>query len=391
MILSPDLISFVKEHEDDDIHSLALNAKKYSGIDIQLAIRQISGRRIAKDKIPSWYIIDRILYPKHLSLEQSSSEKTATYKASLVSGISMIDLTGGIGVDFSFLSKQFIHAVYVEQQLELSEIARYNFAVLGLENIDVVNAKAEEYLRSLPPVDLIYIDPARRNDAGRKTVRIEDCTPDVLDIQDLLEEKSKMVMIKLSPMLDISLALNSLRNISDVHIVSVNNEVKELLFIKQKNGGKITFYCINIKKDKTEIYSFGREDEDNTAIHYTSQLGAYLYEPNASILKAGAYKSIARSYSLEKLHPNSHLYTSDGLKENFPGRKFAVRNICSLNKKDIKEYLSPFKQANITVRNFPLTVEEIRKKTNLKDGGNVYIFATTLSGDKKVLIICEKI
>ncbi|MBB4035300.1 16S rRNA G966 N2-methylase RsmD [Dysgonomonas hofstadii] len=390
MKLSPGLKQFVKEHETDDVHSLALQAGKYPDIDMETAIRQIKGRRIAKDKIPSWYAAEDIIYPRHLSLEQSSSEATAIYKRSLCKGNIMADLTGGMGVDISFLSADFEQAIYIEQQEELAEIATHNFNILGLDNITAINADGVNYLSVMQPVDLIYIDPARRDDTGKKTVRIEDCTPNILDIEDLLEKKSGMAMIKLSPMLDISLALNSLRNISDVHIVAVNNEVKELLFMKQKDAGQATYHCVNILKDNTEEYTFQKEDENSASVSYSTQIYAYLYEANASIMKGGAYKSIANSFSLEKLHPSSHLYTSDVLQNDFPGRKFIVKTVCSLNKKDIKEHLSGLKQANITVRNFPLSVQEIRKKTGLKEGGEVYIFATTLFDERKVLIICEK-
>ncbi|MDH6308699.1 hypothetical protein M2451_001265 [Dysgonomonas sp. PFB1-18] len=388
--LSPDLIRFVNEHEQDDVHSLALKSKKYPDIDMELAIRQISGRKIAKSKIPSWYSSDHIIYSKSLSMEQSSSEQTARYKAALCEGTSMADLTGGLGVDFSFLSTGFKEAVYVELQPELAAIARHNFEVLGLNNATVVNSNGTDYLTDMQPVSMIYIDPARRDDTGKKTVLISDCTPDILAIEDLLDEKADMVMIKLSPMLDISLAVRSMRNISDVHIISVNNEVKELLFIKRKTADKTLYHCINIAGNNTDSYTFSREGEETAIVNYASQPDKYLYEPNTSILKAGAYKSIAAEYSFRKLHPSSHLYTSDELRTDFQGRRFEIEHICSLSKQDIKEYLSKIGQANITTRNFPLSVQEIRKKTKLKEGGDIYIFATTLSDDRKVLIVCRK-
>lgn len=389
MNLSDELKAFIITHEADDVHSLALQAKQYPDIDMEMAIRQITGRKIAKEKIPSWYANDNIIYPKHLSMEQCSSEQTALFKASLCGGESMADLTGGLGVDCFFLAHGFNNAVYVEQQSELAEIAVHNFKILG-QDIKVVNEDAVSYLSSMPPANLIYIDPARRDSTGRKTVLIEDCTPNILDIESLLEEKSKQVMIKLSPMLDITLAVKSVKSVSDVYIISVNNECKELLFIKKGNTGKTLYHCVNIQNSNTDTYTFYKEDEDTISLNYTTKIAKYLYEPNASILKAGAYKSIAKAYSLDKLHPSSHLYTSDVLYEDFPGRKFVVDNICSLNKKDMKEYLSDIKQANITTRNFPLSVQEIRKKTGLKDGGDIYIFATTLVDDRKVLLICHK-
>ncbi|MFV0419555.1 MAG: THUMP-like domain-containing protein [Dysgonomonas sp.] len=391
MNLDPELIKFVNEHEKDDVHTLALQAKKYSGIDLNIVIRQITGRKISKNKIPLWYNHNEILYPKHLSLEQSSSEQTALYKASLYSGNTLVDLTGGMGVDFSFIAPKFQKAVYIEQQSELTEIATHNFGILGLNNAKTTCADGVEYLKTMPKVDMIYIDPARRDSIGKKTVRIEDCTPDILEIEEILEEKSDMTMIKLSPMLDISLALKSLKGISHVHIISVNNECKELLFIKDKTGDKTQYHCINIQNDKTDTFTFYKEDEEALKINYKSNTGKYLYEPNTSILKAGAYKSIAQSSDIDKLHISSHLYTSDSLVNDFNGRIFLIINILSLSKSDIKEYLSKIKQANITTRNFPLSVQEIRKKTGIKEGGETYIFATTLSDERKVLLICKKV
>lgn len=382
---------FVKEHENDDIRVLALRATQYPEIDMQLAIRQITGRRIAKEKIPSWYVNENILYPKHLSLEQSSSEKTARYKANLVNGDSMIDLTGGMGIDFSFLAAKFRHAIYVEQQTELTEIALHNFKELGLTNVVVKNEEALSYLQDTPPIDLIYIDPARRDIVGRKTVSIEDCTPNILELESLLEEKGKETMIKLSPMLDITLALKSLSNISDVHIISYNNECKELLFIKKKTDKETLYHCVNILKEKTDILSFTRDKEEEAAISYKPQIGHYLYEPNSSIMKAGAYKYLSTYYSINKIHPNSHLYTSDSLIPNFQGRSFIIENVSSLNKKEVKQYLHNIKQANITTRNFPLSVQELRKRIGLKEGGDIFIFATTLADERKVLLICKKI
>ncbi|MDR1092436.1 MAG: class I SAM-dependent methyltransferase [Prevotella sp.] len=384
------LNEFAKEHENDDIRVLALHAAQYPEIDMQSAIRQITGRRIAKEKIPGWYINENILYPKHLSLEQSSSEKTARYKANLVEGDSMVDLTGGMGVDFSFLATKFKQAVYVEQQADLTGIAAHNFKELGLTNVAVKNTAAFSYLQEMTSVDLIYIDPARRDTEGRKAIGIEDCTPNILELESLLSEKGKLTMIKLSPMLDISLALKSLSDISDVHIISCNNECKELLFIKRKANGETRYHCVNIQKEKTDILSFTKEQEEETATGCKSRTGKYLYEPNASIMKAGAYKYLSAYYKIDKIHPNSHLYTSDSHIQDFQGRSFIIENVCSLNKKEVKQYLHNIKQANITARNFPLSVQELRKKTGLKDGGDIFIFATTLANEKKVLLICKK-
>jgi hypothetical protein len=390
-MISPELNGFIKAHENDDVHELALHAKLYPEIDIQTAIRQIAGRKTAKVKIPGWYANESIIYPQHISIEQSSSEETARYKAALAGGNNMVDLTGGMGVDFSFMAAGFAKSVYVEQQPELTKIAEHNFKALRLENVSVENADSQSYLQKMPPADLIYIDPARRNPAGQKTVRIEDCTPDILEIENLLDEKSRQTMIKLSPMLDIALAVKSLAHLSNIHIISCNNECKELLFIKNRTAKELHYHCANIQKGKTDIFSFTREQEDLAVAKYARQPKNYLYEPNPSIMKAGAYKYISTYFDIEKLHPNSHLYTSDSLAGEFHGRSFTIENIYTLNKKDIRLYLNCIGQANITTRTFPLTVQELRKRTGIKEGGDTYIFATTLADEKKVLLICKKV
>lgn len=391
MILSDQLMQFILDHESDNIRDLALLSKRYSDIDLPFAIQQIAGRQIAKKKLPSWYAQINILYPKHLALEQCSSEHTAIYKASLVQGLTMVDLTGGLGVDFSFIAKRFKSATYVEQQEELVKLAHHNFKELHLDQAKTINGDAVEYLEATQEVDLIYIDPARRSTEGRKTVLIEDCTPNILKIEKLLDDKAQMTMIKLSPMLDISLALQSLKGISDIHIISYNNECKELLFIKQRNyNNEPQIHCVNILIDQTDIYTFTKKSEEQAKLNIANVLRKYLYEPNASILKGGAYKSLSDSFNVSKLHISSHLYTSDILYNDFPGRKFIIEGVSSLNKKDLKVNLKDISKANITTRNFPLSVQELRKRTSLSDGGDLYIFATTLADDKKVLIYCRK-
>lgn len=392
MILSSDIKQFVEKHENDDVKALALQSKRYPDIDIHFAIRQIVGKQIAKNKIPTWYKNNDIIYPKHLSLEQASSEATARYKMQLCEGKSMVDLTGGMGIDFSFLATRFQKSTYVEQQQELVDIAAHNMAALELRNAIVIQGDSTSYLAEMEKVDLIYIDPARRDSAGKKAVLIEDCVPNLKDIDDVLEEKADTIMIKLSPMLDISLAVKTIKHIVDIHIISVNNECKELVFVKKSGINQSpTIHSINIlNNNQTDIFTFSKENEEQLVIEYTNEAGKYLYEPNSSIIKGGAYKSVAKRFSLQKLHISSHLYTSDTLYSDFPGRRFVIENTITLNKKDIKTYLSGISQANITTRNFPLSVQEIRKRTKLKDGGDTYIFATTLADEKKILFLCKK-
>lgn len=389
--LTPEILQFVDTHENEDVRDLALQSKKYPQIDIPKAIQQITGRRIAKSKIPTWYRYNRIIYPQHLSMEQCSSEQTAAYKASLCKGSNIIDLTGGLGVDFFFMALGKTEAYYTENQKYLAELALLNFDTLELKNVTVIHEDGVNYLTSQSKIwDTIYIDPARRSNSGRKTVLIEDCTPNLIDIDNLLNSKSKQVIIKLSPMLDITHAINSLSNITDIHIVSVNNECKELILIKSHTNKTIDLHCVNITNENFQVFTFSKEDESNTNIIYAEYPEQYLYEPNSSILKAGCYKFIAQYFGLKKLHVNSHLYTSDIYLPNFPGRHFKIKNTFGANKKDIKQYLT-MSQANITTRNYPLSVDEIRKQTKLKDGGRDYIFATTLANEKKVLILCEKV
>ncbi|BEG99930.1 THUMP-like domain-containing protein [Bacteroides sedimenti] len=386
-------IQFIREHLDDDTSKLALQAKKYPDVDMPFVINQIVGRKMAMEKIPSWGNKDGLLYPRHLSLEQCSSEATAKYKASLVKGDTMVDLTGGFGIDCAFLSANFRQAVYVERQQELCEIATSNFPLMGLSHIKVVNEDGVGYLSQMEPADLIFLDPARRDEKGGKVVAIADCEPDVARLSELLISKARQVMIKLSPMLDLSLALRDLPYAKEVHVVSVANECKEVLIILEKGAPdkEMAIHCINVLKNgEVQRYTFSKEQESEVC-DYTDEIGTYLYESSASILKAGGYKSIANSFNLKKLHPNSHLYTSNIKQADFPGRCFECKSVFSLNKKELKTYLGDVKQANITIRNFPSTVADLRKKLRLSDGGDIYLFATTLKSEQKVLIKCHKI
>lgn len=394
MQISPETQLFIRKHQSDDVRDLALQAKKYPDVDMPTAITQIAGRQIAAEKIPSWKEIEDIWYPRHLSLEQCSSEITARYKASLLQGESLTDLTAGFGIDCSFLATGFTSATYVERQEELCEIAAHNFPILNLNHITVRNEDGIAYLKEMSPVDCLFLDPARRNEHGGKTVAISDCEPDVAELEELLLSKANRVMVKLSPMLDLSLALKELEHTQEVHIISVNNECKELLLLlRQEPPKEVPIHCVNLFTKGTQEeqhFVFTREQEQHNECIYTDRLGSYLYEPNTSLLKAGAFRSITVAYPVKKLHPNSHLYTSDVLISDFPGRVFRIVNRCSFNKKEIKESLAGLKKANITVRNFPATVAELRKRINLTEGGDTYLFASTLNNGQKVLIRCEK-
>lgn len=388
-----ELRQFIKEHQNDDVRALALQAGKYSGFDFQFALRQIAGWQIARQKLPSWSVLDGLLYPPHLSMEQCSSELAARYKATLCGGCSFADLTGGFGIDCAFMSARFQKACYVERNMDLCKIAEHNFKILQLSNISVNCADATDFLTNMPRVDVIYLDPARRDKNGKKTVSIGDCEPDVQKLKELLLSKAGEVWVKFSPMLDMNLALKDIPEISEVHVVAVNNECKELL-LKIKLGdacGDVKIVCANLKKGgETEILSQKKSDEESADCQYADTPEKFLYEPNVAILKGGLFRSVSEKFGVKKLHQNSHLYTSEIHNEGFPGRKFRVLSVFSMNKKELKREIADLSKANVSVRNFPLSVDELRKKLKLKEGGDVYIFATTLRQGDKVLIKCVK-
>ena len=392
MQISPETIRFIEEHASDDVCQLALQTKKYPQVDLSTAMVQISGRQIAEAKIPSWSKVQGLLYPKHLSMEQCSSEATACYKSELVKGDTLADLTGGFGIDCSFLSRKFKQADYVERQEELCDLACHNFPLLGL-NVRVHNEDGVAYLNQITLVDCLFLDPARRDGHGGKTVAISNCEPDVSALEELLVEKARTVMVKLSPMLDLSLALKTLKHVHEVHVVSVNNECKELLLLLRKEpvSSEIKIHCEQIVNTcEHQHFVFTQEQERASDCPLATQVEAFLYEPNASILKAGAYRSLTQAYPLKKLHTSSHLYTSPDFIGGFPGRKFKVEAISNFGKKELKTFLQGMEKANLTIRNFPSSVAELRKRLKLKEGGEDYLFATTLAGESKVLIKCRK-
>lgn len=389
MELSAETLHFIEEHKEDDTRKLALQGGKYPQIDMSAAVTQIAGRQIAARKIPSWHQVPGLWYPRHLSMEQCSSEVTARYKASLLKGDTFADLTGGFGIDCAFISRHFTHADYVERQAELCELAGHNFPLLELKHITVHHQDGVEYLQAMSPVDCLFLDPARRDGHGGKTVAISDCEPDVSALESLLVDKADRVMVKLSPMLDLSLALRELNTVCEVHIVAVNNECKELLLLLQKCpvSPEISVHCEHIASSgERQHYAFTLAAEKAASCPLASGVGAYLYEPNAAILKAGAYRLLTQSYPVEKLHVNSHLYTSSSFVPDFPGRRFRVEAVSGFGKKELKGFLEGIDKANITVRNFPLSVAELRKRLKLKEGGEDYIFATTLADEQKVLV-----
>ena len=443
---------FIRQHQDDDVRQLAFLGSKYPEVDMPFALDQIRGRKMARVKLPRWASLEGIIYPPHISMEQCSSESTALYKAELAarllslpassSGIEMkaeneiefVDLTGGFGVDFSYIAARLgVKSMYVERQAHLCEAAKENFGRLGLKNAIVKNGDGIEILHSFHPkkkdaasaddslgitydqprsllktnlgLKIIFIDPARRDDAGNKVVSLKDCTPDVTILQEEMLSKADYVIIKLSPMLDWHRAISELSHVREVHIISVNNECKELLLVlsarnmgdmeassadgEVKHAGNLRIYCVN----DAQSFVCDELDMESSPVRIAPPVleeMQYLYEPNASLMKAGCFGVLSDRYDARMLSKNSHLFVSQAPIEAFPGRSFRIIAVSSFNKKELKRHLSGITKANIATRNFPLSVAELRKRLKLKDGGETYIFATTLSDESHVLVITEK-
>jgi hypothetical protein len=404
---------FVQSNLHSDVSALSLKLGHFSDLNTRLVLQQIAGYQAIEHKIPSWYGHSGLLFPRSISLEQCSSEATAKYKHQLVLALpdirNMADLTGGFGVDCSFLAQGMERVLYVERHSELCELAENNFKVLHLPQIQVSQGNGVEVVKGCfligkdiagaKPFDLIFIDPARRDSKGGKVVALSDCEPDLTLIKSLLLENAKYILVKLSPMLDISLALTFLPETIAVHVVSVDGECKELLFLLKSDKSTVSadndfepeIRCVNLRTSgQDQVFIFKKSEEQSVECLFAETPGKYLYEPNASLLKAGAFSILTKVFNLNKLHPNSHLYTSTQNITGFPGRSFLVESFFPFHSKDLKEQMNGILKANITVRNFPNTVAEIRKKTKLHEGGDVYLFATTLLNEQKVLILCKK-
>ena len=387
-------IDFIRVHAEADVRQLALQGTKNPEVNLTFALDQIAGRQKAKSKLPSWAAIDGMTYPPHLSMEQCSSEQTARYKASIAGkGALVVDLTAGFGVDLAFISQSFQQAVHIERQASLCAISSENYKLLGLNHIEVVCTDGVDYLHQLDHADLIFLDPARRDDHGARTYGIADCTPNVLELRDELLQKADRVILKLSPMLDWRKAVEDLGNVNEVHIVSVDNECKELLLILSKEEKPLKLFCVNngqvFEGDQGDWLNERSIAEIRVPVPMSSQ--TYLFEPNASIMKAGCFALLEQRYNVSQLDKNSHLFVSDSDISDFPGRRFIIEKTTSMNKRELKAALDGINRANITVRNFPLSVAELRKRLKLKDGGDHYLFATTVAGNQHQLFLCRKI
>lgn len=384
---------FIKENENSDIYQLSLKSSHFPDVDMEFAIRQIEGRKRAKTKIPYFSRSEKVIYPTQLSVEQSSSEITAKHKQKLCEGVSLLDMTGGFGVDDFFLSFNFERVSYIEEDKELSAIAKHNFTVLGRNNIEVHNQNSIDFLKQSEKFSWIYIDPARRSEDGKKLVLLDDLRPKVVELMPDVLEKSNKILIKLSPLIDISALINQLKQIKTIDIVAVKNECKEVLLVIEKGYMESPIIrCFNYKRDDiVEIFSYDYEEEDELDSKISNNLSKYLYEPNAAIMKSGAMKSVSHHFQLEKIHANSHLFTSNKLIDDFPGRVFEIVDIYDFSKISMKKLNKDLKQANLSIRNFPEKIEILRKRLKLKDGGDNYLFATTLYPNKKIIVSSKKL
>ena len=414
---------FIREYRERDIRQLALQANRFPDVDMPYALDQIQGWQIARRKLPKWAACDGVIFPPHLSMEQCSSEPTAQYKLNLATewttlnselstqncrrqqfktqnskfktSTRMTDLTGGFGVDFSFTSCAFAAATYVERSEQLCHIVEHNLPLLGLNNATVVCADAVEYLSTVEPQTMLFLDPARRDEHGAKTVMLADCTPDVVQLLPKLLEKSRFTMLKLSPMLDWHKAVDDLQGtVREVHIVSVGGECKELLLVLSTVvESELKVYCADLStaSDTSSLFVYTPGSSAPVAnSKLKTQNSKFVHEPNASIMKAGCFDELAAAYGVSPVSRNSHLFLSDEPIEGFPGRSFVVERVTTMNKGELRKALAGIAKANIATRNFPLSVAELRKRLKIKDGGDVYIFATTTAEGEHVLLISRK-
>ena len=440
---------FIQEYREKDTRQLALQSARFPDVDMPYALDQIKGWQTARRKLPTWAACDGIVYPPHLSMEQCSSEPTAQYKLNLAMewscriesshASSMTDLTGGFGVDFSFTSCAFASATYVERNAQLCSMVEHNLPLLGIDNAKVVCADAVDYLSTLDMQTMIFLDPARRDQHGAKTVMLADCTPDVVQLLPQLLKKSRFTMLKLSPMLDWHKAVEDLHGmVREVHIVSVGGECKELLLVlSEEMESELKVFCADLEtgggsgeaglsggssrssgsscSSLSCEPSFPRTPSSPSApispsapsnaslfvyapsasspapnSKLKTQNSKFLYEPNASIMKAGCFDELAAAYGVSPVSRNSHLFLSAEPVDGFPGRSFSIERVTTLNKRELRQALAGIEKANIATRNFPLSVAELRKRLKLKDGGDVYIFATTTAEDEHLLLISHK-
>ena len=414
MDISKATLDFVCKHANDDVRKLALSAKRTENLDLSFALDQIAGRQKARVKLPSWFATaDRamgenvdenslLVFPPHISMEQCSSEQTARYKKLVLDRLldrdrsrtaNFIDVTGGFGVDFSFLAQGFAEATYVERQEHLCEIARHNFPLLGLPHANVICKELESPLELTDLQEtVVFIDPARRDTNGNRTYAIGDCAPNILGFIGELLQKASLVMVKLSPMLDWHQTVEDLNRacknkdaVREVHIVSTQNECKELLIVlSERYESALEVHCVN--DEETFVFSPNASVAQSPVVASEPQK---LYVPNASIMKAGCFVEIENTFGIRQIGKNSHLFVGDSVSA-FPGRVFNILCVTTMNKKELKSALSGIDRANIATRNFPLTPEQLHKRLKVKDGGDIYLFATTTDEGDHVIYVTKK-
>jgi len=387
-LLSLEVQTFITQNLHCNLSQLILKGSPFEDVSIQEIAQQIEGKQKSLKKLPIWHTTAGVLFPKKINLEQSSSEATAAYKSKRVSGTRLVDLTGGFGVDCTFFSKSIDRVFHWELNPELSDLVKHNCLQMGIENIETQVGDGLQILKnSTRRYDWIYLDPSRRDEAKGKVFLIKDCLPNVPENIDFFFEYTDQILIKYAPMLDISSAIKDMRNVVEVHVVAHLNEVKEILFVLKKEAiDTIRVFTCNLLKNGQQNFNFSFES-DCKATYGEPQ--TYLYEPNAALLKSGAFSQISQKFHLDKLHKHSHLYTSEALMTDFPGRTFKIKKSIRYNKKELLNLL-PEQKANITTRNFPETVAQIRKKTKIKEGGTVYLFFTTDFKDNKIVLLCSK-
>jgi 16S rRNA G966 N2-methylase RsmD len=387
-ILHTDVQQFISDNLKSDITKLILKGSPFKDVSIQELANQIIAKQKSEHKLTSWFQAKNMYYPPKVSIEQTSSEITANYKMHLVEGTSIIDITGGFGVDCFYFSKRFKEVIHCEINTKLSSIVKHNNQQLNIKNVVTFSGDGLAYLKNtVANFDCVYIDPSRRNDLKGKVFLLKDCLPNVPENIDFLFSKTNQILLKNSPILDITSAINELQFVKEIHVIAVKNEVKEVLFLLEKNyEQKIQIKTINILKKDSQKFNFNLNK--SAVSSYAAPLN-YLYEPNAALLKSGGFHHISSQLNVFKLHQHSHLYTSKNL-INFPGRTFKIETVISYDKKQINKLVSS-KKANITTRNFPKTVAQIRLETKIKDGGTLFLFFTTNNDGKFIVVFCAKL
>ena len=387
LFLTKEIQDFINENINSNISDLALQKHNFKTIEYNQIINQIVAKQKAKDKLPTWFTTEHIIYPPKVSIEQTSSEKAAKYKSSIIEGENLIDLSGGFGIDDYYFSSVFKNVIHCEINEELSFIVSHNYKQLKKENIKCIAGESTEILKKLnSQFDCVYIDPSRRNDKKGKVFLLQDCEPNVPDLLNFYYNYTIRILIKTAPILDIQAGLNELHNVKNIHIVAVDNEVKELLWeIEKGYTNEVTLFSVNLERENDSIVKtiLGKEYSPTFSLPET-----YLYEPNASLLKSGNFNAISEIFQFNKLHQHSHLYTSNN-KIDFPGRRFKIDAIIPFQKKEIKGLMNS--KMNVTTRNFPLKVDEIKKKYKIKDGGTVFAFFTTNIENNKIVLLCSKV